>query len=114
MVSFDRGNNGGWKLSEVLSFELENGTVTTDDLLEALNFKVELLNNPELLDWCDVVIGFDNQQLPVFCGVNIAERTNTFRLPTPLCFIPIRLTALFGSMELKSQKYRSTMLWDNC
>ena len=73
VVSFDRGNNGGWKLSEALSFELENGTVTTDDLLEALNFKVELLNNPELLDWCDVAVGFDNQQLPVFCGVNIVE-----------------------------------------
>ena len=72
-VSFAEEGRGRWKLSEVLSFELENGTVTTDDLLEALNFKVELLNNPELLDWCDVAIGFDNQQLPVFCGVNIAE-----------------------------------------
>lgn len=88
VVSFDRGNNGGWKLSEVLSFELENGTVTTDDLLEALNFKVELLSNPELLDWCDVAIGFDNQQLPVFCGVNIAETDEHLSITDSLMLYP--------------------------
>ncbi len=87
-VSFAEEGRGRWKLSEVLSFELENGTVTTDDLLEALNFKVELLNNPELLDWCDVAIGFDNQQLPVFCGVNIAETDEHLSITDSLMLYP--------------------------
>jgi len=79
----------------VLSFELENGTVTTDDLLEALNFKVELLSNPELLDWCDVAIGFDNQQLPVFCGINVAETDEHQTINNPIVLFPNPSTGVF-------------------
>lgn len=71
--SFVEEERGHWKLTDEISFELESGTVTTNDLLEALNFKVELLNENQLLDWCDAPVGFDNQQLPVFCDFNIAE-----------------------------------------
>ncbi len=85
---FVEEGRGHWKLVNSIGFELENGTVTTDDLLEALNFKVELLSNPELLDWCDVAIGFDNQQLPVFCGVNIAETDEHLSITDSLMLYP--------------------------
>ena len=70
---FVEEGRGHWKLVNSIGFELENGTVTTDDLLDALNFKIEALNDDDLLGWCDTVSGFDNQQLPVFCGINITE-----------------------------------------
>ena len=72
-LPFDEEGRGHWKLVNSIGFELENGTVTTDDLLDALNFKIEALNDDDLLGWCDTVSGFDNQQLPVFCGINITE-----------------------------------------
>ena len=70
---FVEEGRGYWKLTEEITFELENGTVSTDDLLDALNFKVQLLDNEELLDWCDTGMGFDNQQLPVFCNFDVTQ-----------------------------------------
>ena len=92
---FVEEGRGHWKLVNSIGFELENGTVTTDDLLEALNFKVELLSNPELLDWCDVAIGFDNQQLPVFCGINVAETDEHQTINNPIVLSPNPSTGVF-------------------
>jgi len=64
---------GHWKLTEEITFELENGTVSTDDLLDALNFKVQLLGDEELLNWCETGMGFNNKQLPVFCNFDVTE-----------------------------------------
>ena len=70
---FVEEGRGHWKLTEEISIELENGTVSTDDLLDALNFKIEELDNDTLLSWCDTGMGFDNQQLPVFCHFDVTE-----------------------------------------
>ena len=70
-VPYVEEGRGHWKLTEEITFELENGMVSTDDLLDALNFKVQLLDDDELLDWCDTGMGFDNQQLPVFCNFDV-------------------------------------------
>ena len=70
---FVEEGRGHWKLTEEITFELENGTVSTNDLLDALNFKVQLLDDEELLDWCDTGMGFDNQQLPVFCHFDVTQ-----------------------------------------
>ena len=72
-ISFDRDVSGSWRLTHPISFNLGSGTVSTDVLLDALNNKLNELNNGNLLDWCDTVTGFDNQQLPVFCGIDIVE-----------------------------------------
>ncbi|MBR3700094.1 MAG: T9SS type A sorting domain-containing protein [Bacteroidales bacterium] len=73
VVSFDSDSYGGWKLSEPITIALENGLVTTDDLLEALNFKLELMNDETLLSWCDTGMVFNNERLPVFCDFDITE-----------------------------------------
>lgn len=86
--SFVEEGRGHWKLTDAISFELESGAVTTNDLLEALNFKVELLNEGQLLDWCDDPIGFDNQQLPVFCGVNMTETVEYQTVIDPIILSP--------------------------
>ena len=72
-VPYTEEGRGHWKLTEEITFELENGTVSTNDLLDALNFKVRLLYDEALLDWCDTGMGFDNQQLPVFCNFDVTE-----------------------------------------
>lgn len=70
---FVEEGRGHWKLTEETTFELENGTIATNDLLDALNFKVQLLDDEELLDWCDTEMGFDNHQLPVFCNFDVTQ-----------------------------------------
>lgn len=70
-LPFTEEGRGHWKLVESITFELENGAVSTDDLLDALNFKIEELDADTLLSWCDTGMGFDNQQLPVFCHFDV-------------------------------------------
>lgn len=64
---------GQWKLIEEISFELNNGTVSTDDLLDALNFKIQELDDETLLNWCDTGMDIDNQFLPVLCDFDVTE-----------------------------------------
>ena len=70
---FVEEGRGHWKLVESIAFELENGTTSTDDLLDALNFKIEELDADTLLSWCDTGMGFDNQLLPVFCDFDVTK-----------------------------------------
>ncbi len=72
-IPFDNDNSDRWKLVRKVSFMLENGFVSTDDLIEALNTKIEELNDETLLTWCDTGMDFDNQLLPVFCGFNTTQ-----------------------------------------
>ena len=73
---FAEEGRGLWKLTEEIAFALEGGMVTTNDLLDALNFKVQLLDDEVLLDWCDTGMGFDNQQLPVFCNFDVTQTSD--------------------------------------
>uniref|UniRef100_UPI0035A0BDD4 T9SS type A sorting domain-containing protein n=1 Tax=Jeotgalibaca porci TaxID=1868793 RepID=UPI0035A0BDD4 len=79
-IPFAEEDRGHWKLTEAITFDLESGTVSTDDLLDALNLKVQLLDEENLLNWCDSGMGFNNLQLPVFCDFDVTEisenRTN--------------------------------------
>ncbi|MBR3710016.1 MAG: T9SS type A sorting domain-containing protein [Bacteroidales bacterium] len=68
---FAEEGRGHWKLTEEIAFALEGGMVTTNDLLDALNFKVEELNGEQLLSWCDTGMSFENQLLPVFCDFDV-------------------------------------------
>ena len=70
---FTEEGRGHWKLTEEISFEVENGLVSTDDLLDALNTKIEELNDETLLTWCDTGMDFDNRLLPVFCSFDVTE-----------------------------------------
>ena len=72
-LPFTEESRGHWKLIESIAFELENGTTSTDDLLDALNFKIEELDADTLLSWCDTGMCFDNQLLPVFCDFDVSE-----------------------------------------
>lgn len=72
-IPFTEEGRGNWKLIEEISFELENGTVSTDDLLDALNFKIGELDDETFLSWCDTGMDFDNQLLPVFCNLDVTE-----------------------------------------
>ena len=73
---FIEEGRGHWKLTEEITFEHENGTVSTNDLLDALNFKVQLLDDEVLLEWCDTGMGFDNRQLPVFCDFDVTQTSD--------------------------------------
>ena len=64
---------GHWKLVEAITFELESGTVSTDDLLEALNLKVQQMEGDNFLSWCDTNPVFNSHDLPVFCNLDITE-----------------------------------------
>ena len=72
MTYFEEGR-GHWKLNEFISFELENGMVSTDDLLDALNLKVEELDDETLLNWCDTGMILGTKQLPVFCNFDTMQ-----------------------------------------
>lgn len=70
---FVEEGRGHWKLTEEIAFALEGGMVTTNDLLDALNLKVEELENETLLSWCDTGMNFENQLLPVFCDFDVTN-----------------------------------------
>ena len=69
---------GHWKLTEPISFNLPNGTISSDDLLDALNHKVEELDDEMYLNWCDSGMSFDNQSLPVFCDFDVTNISDNF------------------------------------
>ena len=58
-----------------------------DDLLDAMNFKVEELNDGHLMNWCDSGMSFNNRQLPVFCNFDITQigETGTEHDEVTLC-----------------------------
>ncbi|MBR5910602.1 MAG: T9SS type A sorting domain-containing protein [Bacteroidales bacterium] len=70
---FTEEGRGQWKLTQPVSFELESGTVSTDDLLEALNLKVQQMEGDNFLSWCDTNPVFNSHDLPVFCNLDITE-----------------------------------------
>ena len=70
-LAFVEEGRGHWKLIEPVSFNITSGPVSTNDLLDALNFKVEELGDETPSNWCDMVLGFDNQLLPVFCDFDV-------------------------------------------
>ena len=90
-VSFDRDVFGSWKLAQPITFDLNSGAITTNILLDALNYKIDDLNDDNLLYWCDSVMGFDNQQLPVLCdfvittiGENETNNGQVLLYPNPI------------------------------
>ena len=87
---FIEEGRGHWKLNEFISFELENGMVSTDDLLDALNLKVEELDDETLLNWCDTGMMVETRQLPVFCNFDTmqiheskVDKDNVILYPNP-------------------------------
>lgn len=115
-IPFDNDNGEWWKLVRKVSFMLDNGIVSTDDLIEALNTYVEELGDEFLLNWCDSGMGFENKQLPVFCdfditkiGENNIDEVNVSLYPTPTTgqvtitgknLIDVKLVNLFGQCVL--------------
>lgn len=91
-LPYTEEGRGHWKLIENINVNLQSGMVSTDDLLDALNFKADELDEETLLDWCDSGMDFENQQLPVFCNFDVTlinEDFNNFDLvalyPNPTC-----------------------------
>ena len=86
-LPYTEEGRGHWKLTEAITFMLENGQVSTDDLLDAMNFKVEELNYGHLMNWCDSGMRFNNRQLPVFCNFDITQigETGTEHDEVTLC-----------------------------
>lgn len=76
-IPFDEDiiNKGRWKLTEVVSFMQDSSPITTNDLLDALNFKTNemLVEGYDLLNWCDEGMSFVYRDLPVFCDFNVNE-----------------------------------------
>ena len=70
-MPFFEDGRGHWKLSEPVTFNSQTGTVSTNDLLDALNFKIEASGYETLLSWCDNEPGLETDLLPVFCNFDI-------------------------------------------
>lgn len=53
----------------------DSSPITTNDLLDALNFKTNemLVEGYDLLNWCDEGMSFVYRDLPVFCDFNVNE-----------------------------------------
>ena len=112
---FVEEGRGHWKLTEEITFELENGAVSTNDLLDALNFEVQLLNDEALLDWCDTGMGFDNRQLTVFCNFDITEIGENIANNNPIAVYPnptdgVLFVQTLRATSLPNQTYRITNL----
>lgn len=110
-VSFAEEGRGRWKLSEAISFELESGTVTTNDLLNALNFKLELMNDETLLSWCDTGMDFNNEHLPVFCDFNNTETAEVAanQDSTSLCPNPAKGNVRIEGVDVKDIQVYNTL-----
>ena len=70
---YSEEGRGCWKLIQSVVFELENGTISTDDLLEALNLKSQQMAGHHFMTWCENGIGFNCQSLPIFCEIDITN-----------------------------------------